>query len=483
MNTKCPISITCPGPQPGLEGDSPVSNYTAELPDTLDFEGFTYPIFDNNNTIGGTDTTGPFPPWLAAGCQSLCISFLSADDAFACAARQAFICAHTPPTGPQPNFFFNTQQSCPFTCPDGTLFVFTVLPGYFVALSQAEADGLAQALACERAIADHVCMGNLTPEVCSGAAYNSTMQLFGLFPMGVSVVSGSLPPGMVLTQDPAGMTATVSGTCNTPGNYQFALMATDPLGNFHVKNYTIAVLGITNTASLGQPTVARPFSAQLVAAGGTAPYTFSVVDSLPLGLTVSPTGLISGTVSVHYLGKFTSTFQVTDANNFKCTGVWSSTTKEPPGPDWTTLVWTNFVLNQGTAANTVTGQGSGQNASASLVLNSNLANVSITPVQTNGVAYTGPQVNCEFQMIVTQWDPSAQFTFIPVHSVAGQLPVGGGPITGPGVWNLTFTVPASVAATISFNDGSPGNRFAFLPANMFFGTALKEAFTLQLFNV
>lgn len=485
MNRLCKVAITCPGPDPGLEGDSPVSNYTAELPDTLTFEGFQFPIFDQNNTIGGTDTTGPFAPWLAYGCQSFCLSFVSADDASACAARLAFICAHKKTTGPDPVFFFNSQQSCPFTCPDGTLYVYTVAPGYFVALSQEEADALARSLACERAIANHVCLGNFNPACCVRSLYNSTIQLFGVFPLVVTVVSGQLPPGFDLSQDAAGQTATITGSCNVPGSYQFALMATDPNGNFHVKNYTINVLGISNVASLPQPTVARPYSAQLQATGGTAPFTFGTIGGLPTGLSVSSTGLISGTPSVHYSGAFSATFTVTDATGLSCFEIWNSSTLEPPGPDWTQLNWTSYPLIQGNPANSVSGAGNKATAFASLTCNTGLANPKITGVAASGVSYTGGIVNCRLQVVVTATAPGNNTMTCRILRNGAQIPGAGyaQPFNAPGTYNFDFAVPASVGAVFTIDDASPGNNWALITASGFAGTPLHLDFTWSVFNL
>lgn len=401
MNRLCKVAITCPGPEPGLEGDSPVSNYTAELPDTISFEGFAFPIFDQNNTIGGTDTTGPFPPWLAFGCQSFCLSFVSADDASACAARAAFICAHKKTTGPDPTFFFNSQQSCPFTCPDGTLYVYTVLPGYFVALSQAEADFLAQNLACQRAIANHVCLGNFAGGVCSGARYNSTIQLFGVYPLSVEVVSGQLPPGILLSQDFAGKTATLSGTCQVPGSYQFALMATDPNGNFHVKNYTINVLGIPNAASVPAAVENTPYSFQLSAVGGTAPFTYSLASGSLDGLTLSPSGLISGTPPYATAKNFPFTVVVTDATGLSCSQSGNLKVNLRPGPDWTQLTWPFFGFIQNPPNFTAAGSASSNTG------NGNLQNTqigfltSISPAGSSIIKYTGPDVICRCRVTIS----------------------------------------------------------------------------------
>lgn len=477
MNHLCPTKSNClPGNQ-FLGSDTPFANFSAEKPDIDTFLGSNFGWDLNVPRLGWifTDTDGA--AWCRASTQQL------ADQ---CAQNtqltQQIGTWHTP-TGPAPNLFFNAQVQCPFTCPDGLQFVWTVPAGTFQAMDQATANSMAMSFACQQALRFYICLGTLTPNACVGTIYTSTVTFTGgKPPVGVQIVAGSAPPGLLLSQDPQGQTFTLSGTPSAAGNFTFTVMATDALGNFMNKQYTIAVVGITNLTSLPQPTVARPYSAQLLAAGGTSPYTFTAITGLPQGLVMNSSGAISGSVSVHYTGKFSVTFSVTDSANHTCVQTWNSQANEPPGPDWTTLTWQTYQLNQGTAANFVAGQGSGPNAFASLVLSSNLANVSISPVQTLGVAYTGPMVNCEMQVIVSNWDPSAVANFIVTHSVTGQLPVGGGPITGPGTYNLTFTIPASVAATVSFSAGA-GQPWAQLPANMYFGTSLKEAFTWQVFNV
>jgi hypothetical protein len=53
-------------------------------------------------------------------------------------------------------------------------------------------------------------------------------------------------------------------------------------------------------------------SQQLTAIGGTAPYTWSVIDTLPTGLSLSSGGLLSGTPTVAAAGAY-YTLRVTDA--------------------------------------------------------------------------------------------------------------------------------------------------------------------------
>lgn len=73
------------------------------------------------------------------------------------------------------------------------------------------------------------------------------------------------------------------------------------------------------TAILG-----RSYNQQLTATGGTAPYTFSLApnfgaNNLPGGLTLSPDGTISGTVSTNDFSEYIVTVQVVDRNG--CIGV------------------------------------------------------------------------------------------------------------------------------------------------------------------
>lgn len=72
-------------------------------------------------------------------------------------------------------------------------------------------------------------------------------------------------------------------------------------------------LAIQTTSPLGNATTGLPFSRQLAASGGTTPYTWSLVSgsSLPGGLSLSQSGLISGTPAA--AGTFSFTVKVTDA--------------------------------------------------------------------------------------------------------------------------------------------------------------------------
>ena len=72
-----------------------------------------------------------------------------------------------------------------------------------------------------------------------------------------------------------------------------------------------ASLAVTTT-SLPSAVLGVAYSVQLAATGGVAPYTWAIsAGSLPTGLTLSSTGLLSGTPTAS--GSFTFTVQVTDS--------------------------------------------------------------------------------------------------------------------------------------------------------------------------
>jgi putative Ig domain-containing protein len=71
------------------------------------------------------------------------------------------------------------------------------------------------------------------------------------------------------------------------------------------------VLAIT-TATLPSGKVGHPYSATLVASGGVSPYNWTrIAGSLPAGLTLSSSGVISGTPTKNKTSDFT--IRVTDS--------------------------------------------------------------------------------------------------------------------------------------------------------------------------
>ncbi|HEY4317315.1 MAG TPA: autotransporter domain-containing protein [Herbaspirillum sp.] len=132
-----------------------------------------------------------------------------------------------------------------------------------------------------------------------GTSFNQSLSTTGgVAPYTYSTTPANLPAG--ITMNSAGV---ISGIATATGPFSFAVNVTDstsPTPLTAVKNYSMIVaipsLSFQTSATLpnGMATVA--YNQQLATSGGTAPYTYSLNagSSLPTGLTLSPSGVISG---------------------------------------------------------------------------------------------------------------------------------------------------------------------------------------------
>ncbi len=150
------------------------------------------------------------------------------------------------------------------------------------------------------------------PGATVGAAYSQSITASGgISPYSYAVTSGSLPAGLTVT--PVGM---VQGTPSAGGVFTFTVTATDsstgagsPATASATYNLTVAAPAITLTpGTLPGAQQGTAYSQQLTASGGTATYTYQVTSgNLPTGMTLSSTGLISGTPTVVNTYNFTVT--------------------------------------------------------------------------------------------------------------------------------------------------------------------------------
>jgi hypothetical protein len=131
----------------------------------------------------------------------------------------------------------------------------------------------------------------------------------GTPPYTISLLGGSLPPGLALATAGTYQGSVnfnrwaISGVPTTPGLYTFTLRWADASGisEDRLVAMNITTLGLATAApSIGY--VNQPYSAQLYGAGGTGTYLFALVNFsflqanlMPPGLTLSPTGQITGT--------------------------------------------------------------------------------------------------------------------------------------------------------------------------------------------
>ena len=133
-------------------------------------------------------------------------------------------------------------------------------------------------------------------------------------PYSWSITSGSLPAGLSLAN------GVISGTPTASGNFSITVKATDSSSPAQTASSTLALavaaatsaLSITTT-SLAAGTTNQPYSASLSAAGGSAPYSWSITSgSLPEGLSLA-NGVISGTPTAS--GNFSIAVKATDSSS------------------------------------------------------------------------------------------------------------------------------------------------------------------------
>ncbi|MNW94848.1 IPT/TIG domain protein [compost metagenome] len=158
------------------------------------------------------------------------------------------------------------------------------------------------------------------PAATVGVAYSQTVTAAnGAAPYIYAISAGALPAGLSLSSS-----GLLSGTTHVTGSFPFSITVTDSSTGvgapFSATNsYTLAVAAPVLTltpASLAAIRVGDAYSQTFTAAGGVAPYAYSVSGgALPTGLALdAATGTVSGTPTV--AGSYAFTLQAKDANQF-----------------------------------------------------------------------------------------------------------------------------------------------------------------------
>lgn len=153
------------------------------------------------------------------------------------------------------------------------------------------------------------------PAATVGAFYEQTLLLAGGTGPFVWSLSGVLPQGITLNAS----TGVLSGTPNQAGTFAITVSVLDSLGQQTSRQLTLtasqAIRIAPDTAPNG--TVRVAYALTFTASGGTAPYSFALLNAIP-GLTLdSGTGLLRGTPE--QAGNFPFTIRAVDARGLSAT--------------------------------------------------------------------------------------------------------------------------------------------------------------------
>ena len=145
------------------------------------------------------------------------------------------------------------------------------------------------------------------PAAVINVPYSATLTAVGgVPPFTWALASGTLPTGLTLSA-----AGTISGTPTALGNTTFKVQATDaqtptPAVDTASKTITVNNPIAISTTSLTAGSVGMPYSASLTATGGVPPYTWTITSGvLPAGLSLSTSGVISGTPTTQETQTFT----------------------------------------------------------------------------------------------------------------------------------------------------------------------------------
>ena len=165
--------------------------------------------------------------------------------------------------------------------------------------------------------------GDPLPPATAGVPYSVKLDAAGgITPYTWAVDTGTLPPGLKL--HPA--TGVISGTPTVGGSFGFSVDVTDSEPQPQTESLSASLTvgsPLVISADLPGGTAGDPYSGQLTASGGTAPYTWSLYDGSQLsdGLSLGPDGSITGVAEGGGIVSFT--VEVTDATGLSAIATYS----------------------------------------------------------------------------------------------------------------------------------------------------------------
>lgn len=169
---------------------------------------------------------------------------------------------------------------------------------------------------------------SMLPGAVKGTAYEVQLSSTGgTAPYTYVVSSGTLPAG--LTLDSGGL---LSGSPGGAGTFSFTVTVTEDDDWTGSKSFTLVVAEtypvITTAAALPSGFATSPYSLQLSATDGTAPFAWTVeAGELPDGFTLTSEGLLSGTTEE--VGGFSFTLKLTDAGGLTASRTFTLSLAQP----------------------------------------------------------------------------------------------------------------------------------------------------------
>jgi len=153
------------------------------------------------------------------------------------------------------------------------------------------------------------------PNGTAGSAYTATLVGFGGTPaLKWTLASGTLPSGITL----GSASGIIAGNTSVAGTYNFTAALSDgsSLANTVTQAYTLNISPTVTTTSLANGVAGTAYSQLLTYSGGTGGVFAITSGSLPTGLTLSPSGAITGTPALATAGnayKFSVTVTIGSA--------------------------------------------------------------------------------------------------------------------------------------------------------------------------